>query len=236
MNSNKFYSAIFDRHVQENGVKVTQGAVRVPALIRMCAWTSGFFTFKPKIAAQRTLFWTLWSIRAACVLYRRASNYESFASSADFTPEALRQRVEAQHRGVIEDLRSGALAGEIAASQPEKAQEKAVAASGIQVQLLNPDSWLTAGTVSLDLAILRRADKQPKGGVQVEAMIEGALQAARHAGTSDDHGRVQIQFPMPPLGKGDLALVIHAKTDTAKDEIRFAMRSRPKSPPADSAR
>jgi hypothetical protein len=168
------------------------------------------------------------------VLYRRASNYESFASSAEFTPEALRQRVEAQHRGVIEDLRSGALAGEIAASQ-EKAQEKAAAVSGIQVQLLNPDSWLTAGTVSLDLAILRRADKQPKGGVQVEAMIEGALQAARHAGTSDDQGRVQIQFPMPQLGAGDLALVIHAKTDTAKDEIRFAMRSRPKSPPADSA-
>ena len=37
---------------------------------------------------------------------------------------------------------------------------------------------------------------------------------------------------MPPLGKGDLALVIHAKTDTAKDEIRFSMRSRAKSPPA----
>lgn len=168
------------------------------------------------------------------VLYRRSTNYEPFVSSAEFTPESLRQRVEAQHRGVIEELRSGALAGEIAASQ-EKAQEKATAASGIQVQLLNPDSWLTAGTVSLDVAILRRADKQPKGGVQVEAMIEGALQAARHAGTSDDQGRVQIQFPLPQLGKGDLALVIHAKTDTAKDEIRFAMRSRPKSPSADSA-
>jgi hypothetical protein len=179
------------------------------------------------------------------VLCRRASNYEAFAASAEFTPEALRQKVEAQHREVIEGLRSGALVAEIVAAREkaqEKAQEKAkqvaqdqTTANAIQIQLLNPDSWLTAGTVSLDVAILSRANQQPKVGVQVEAMIEGALQAARHAGTSDDQGRVQIQFPMPQLGAGDLALVIHAKTDTAKDEIRFAMRSRPKSPPADSA-
>lgn len=179
------------------------------------------------------------------VLCRRSSNYETFAASAEFTPEALRHRVEVQHRQVIEDLRSGALAAEVAVAR-EKAQEKArqkaqqiandeAAASAIQIQLLNPDSWLTAGTVSLDLAILTRADQQPKGGVQVEAMIEGALQEARHAGTSDDQGHVQIQFPFPPLGKGDLALVIYAKTDSAKDEIRFAMRSRSKSPHADQS-
>jgi hypothetical protein len=179
------------------------------------------------------------------VLCRRSSNYESFAASPEFSPETLRQRVEMQHREVIEGLRLGTLTAEIAAAR-EKAQEKAhqaaqqkandqAVANAIQIQLLNRDSWLTAGTVSLDLAILRRADQQPKGGVQVEALIEGALQPTRHPGTSDDQGRVQIQFPMPPLGKGDLALVIHAKTDLAKDEIRFAMRSRAKSPQADPA-
>lgn len=177
------------------------------------------------------------------VLCRRSSNYESFAASAEFNPETLRHRVEAQHRQVIEDLRSGALAAEVATARQkaqEKAQEKTLqqakeqaAASAIQIKLLNSDSWLTAGTVSLDLTILSRADQQPKGGVQVEAMIEGALQEARHAGISDDQGRVQIQFPFPPLGKGDLALVIYAKKHSAKDEIRFAMRSRSKSPHAD---
>jgi hypothetical protein len=43
---------------------------------------------------------------------------------------------------------------------------------------------------------------------------------------------VRILFPLPPLGKGDLALVIQAKTDAGKDEIRFTMRSRAKMPPA----
>jgi hypothetical protein len=188
--------------------------------------------------------------RNGMVLYRRSSNYESLAASPDFTPEALRQSVDAHHRAVIEELRSGALAGEIATAQ-EKAQEKAqkkaqdqvsekttgktIGASEIQVQLLNAESWLTGGTVSLDIAIRRRANQHPKGGVKVEATIEGVVPEARHTGVSDDQGRVQIQFPLPLLGKGDLALVIRASTDAAKDEIRFAMRARPKSEPADAA-
>jgi hypothetical protein len=164
------------------------------------------------------------------VLHRRALNYGPFMDSPEFNAEFLRQRVEEHHRSVIEDLRSGMLEAEIAATN-----ERARKADGIQVQLLNPDSWLTAGSVSLDLEISRRADGQPESGAQVEALIEGALDETRHAGTSDEQGRVQIRFPMPQLGRGNLALVIQAKTDRGKDEIRFAMRSRPKSPPADAA-
>jgi hypothetical protein len=169
------------------------------------------------------------------VLYRRASNYAEFAASADFTPEKLRQKVEAHHRAAVEDLRSGALAGEISAALHAQlqAREKASAAKGIQVQLLNPTAWLKAGAISLDISAFRRADKRPIAGVYVEASIEGALETSQHSGISDDHGLVRIEFPLPALGKGDLALVIHAKTDTAKDEIRFSMRSRPKSPATD---
>lgn len=157
------------------------------------------------------------------ILHRRSSSYGHFASSAEFTAEGLRDRVEEQHRQVIEDLRGGPLAEQIAASL-----EAASRTSGIQVQLLNPTSWLAGGNVQLDVEIVRRADKQPLAGAQVEAAIEGAAEATRHAGTSDDQGRVRIGFPLPPLGKGDLALVIHAKADAGKDEIRFAMRSRSK--------
>ena len=165
------------------------------------------------------------------VFHRQASDYQQFKDSGEFSDELLRQRVQEQHRTVIEDLRGGRLDAEIAA-----AVEKASAASGIQLQLLNPNSWLTAGHVSLDVEILRRADRQPQAGVEVNAAIEGALQDGRCAGTTDDQGRVRIQFPMPPLGKGDLALVIHAQTKGGKDEIRFAMRSRAKTaaPPPNS--
>jgi hypothetical protein len=62
----------------------------------------------------------------------------------------------------------------------------------------------------------------------VDATIEGALRDGTHSAQSDDQGRAKIQFPLPPLGKGDLALVIQAKADTAQDEIRFSMRTRNK--------
>ncbi len=161
------------------------------------------------------------------ILHRRSSSYEHLISSAEFTVAALRERVEEQHRQIIDDLRSGALEEQMAAALAAEART-----GGIRVQLLNPTSWLTGGTVQLDVEIVRRADQQPLAGAQVEAAIEGAAEAARHAGTSDDQGRVRIGFPLPPLGKGDLALVIHAQADGGRDEIRFAMRSKqsPQSP------
>jgi hypothetical protein len=157
------------------------------------------------------------------ILHRRSSSYEHFAGSAEFSAEGLRERVEEQHRQVIDDLRQGLLTEEISAALAGAAKT-----GGIQVQLLNPTSWLEGGNVRLEVEILRRADKQPLAGAQVEAAIEGAGQATRHAGTSDDQGRVKIGFPLPPLGKGDLALVIHAQSEAGKDEIRFAMRTRAK--------
>jgi hypothetical protein len=161
------------------------------------------------------------------VVHRQASNYEDFTKAANFSEESLAHRVGAQHRAVIEELRSGALDSEIAA-----AHEQAISAAGIQVQLLNPKSWLAGGTVSLDVEVSRRADQKPAPGAKVEAVIEGALQESRHSGTADNNGRTHIEFPLPPLGKGDLSLLIQAASDIGKSEIRFTMRSKAKTSPA----
>jgi hypothetical protein len=165
------------------------------------------------------------------VLLRRSSSYQEFAVSAEFTPEEVRQRVESQHRAVIQELRSGTLG----APAPPDVQKPRQASSGILVQLLNPQSWLSGGKVSLDLEILRRADRQPWPGAIIEAGIEGSASQDRHASTSDDQGRARIQFPLPPLGKGDLTLVILASADGDRDEVRFPMRSRGKSKPNGTA-
>jgi hypothetical protein len=164
------------------------------------------------------------------VVHRRSSGYEEWVVSPDFTPEKLQHRVAEQHRAVIEALRSGALEAEIA-----RASEQDADASGIEAELVNQGSWLSGGQISLEIEIRRRSDRKPVSGAQVEATIEGALQESRHAGTSDEHGRARIQFPLPPLGKGDLALVIHARAEHGVAEIHFTMRSRAKSPPAPSA-
>jgi hypothetical protein len=159
------------------------------------------------------------------ILHRRAFNYTELSRFDSFTEEDLRFRVEEQHRAVIEDIRSGALDSEIASAS---AASQANRPGGIQLQLLNPGSWLSAGKVSLEVEVSRRADRQPQVGANVEALIEGSLDGALHSALADEQGRVRIQFPLPPLGKGDLALVICAKVDSWKDEIRFVMRSRAK--------
>jgi hypothetical protein len=158
------------------------------------------------------------------VLHRRTSDYKHFADSSEFALEGLRERVEEQHRAVIEDLRSGTIGdGALPAEGPSK--------PGIQLQLLNPDSWLTARSISLNLEILRRLDQKPETSGRVEAFVEGSLDESRHAGSTDDQGRVQIRFPMPKLGTGGLALVIRAEAQIGKDEIRFVIRSAQKPMP-----
>jgi hypothetical protein len=157
------------------------------------------------------------------VLLRRSSNYQHFAISDEFNAEGLRDRVEEQHRSVIDDLRSGALDADLAA-----AATQGPGGGGIQVQLLNPSSWLTGGHIFLDVELVRRADKRPQPGIQVEAFIEGAIEEGLHSEMTDETGRARLQFSLPPLGKGDLTLVIRAATPSGKDELRFAMRSRAK--------
>lgn len=160
------------------------------------------------------------------VLHRRSFDYAQCAATPDSPVETLAGRVEEQHRGVIEDLRSGALDAELAA-----AGAQSNGAGGIQVQLLNPTSWLAGGTVLLDVEVARRSDRRPVAGAKVEAVIEGALSPTRHPGTVDGQGRARIEFPLPPLGKGNLTLLIQAMTDIGRDEIRFTMRSRAKTEP-----
>jgi len=164
------------------------------------------------------------------VLYRRSTDYAHFAQSSEFDSEDLRERVEEQHRCVIEDLRDGLLDAEIAAATAETAAQEAARAAGIELQLLNPRSWLCSGTVSLDLIIRRRGDRQPEEGAHVEAFIEGASGDVPHIAAADGRGRATIEFPLPALGKGDLTLIIQARAGASRDEIRFAMRTKSKAP------
>jgi hypothetical protein len=165
------------------------------------------------------------------VVHRRSTRYDPPTPSVESSDEALHKRVEEQHRALIEDLRAGKLAAEIGATSGQVTHPGA-----IEVQLLNPKSWLSGGKVLLEIEVVRRSDSQPQPAAQVEASIEGALRDGHAASTTDDNGRVRMEFPLPPLGKGDLTLVIRAHKDTDKDELRFSMRSRQTPLPAGESR
>jgi hypothetical protein len=180
------------------------------------------------------------------VLHHRSSGYRDFVQSDEFNTETLRARVERQHREVMEAVESGALDAEI-----EAAVERADAAGGIRMQLLNAGSWLSAGNVTLELEVVRASDRKPVPDAQVDAVFEGMSDGAgdggprsaganeadiEHTTKTDERGRASIRFPLPKGASGASALVIRAKTDSGADEIRFALRSRPKTPPVGSAK
>ncbi len=160
------------------------------------------------------------------VLHRRSCNYEDLVVSPDFSEEALRERVEEQHRAVIEDLRAGLIALDLRARPPASG----LPASGIQVRLLNPTTWLAAGTVTLDIEVLSPADHRPLAGADLVVALEGTHGPIRFTGKSDRQGRARLVFPMPRVGPGGTELVIQAAVEGEEDEVRYTLRSSVKPP------
>jgi len=153
------------------------------------------------------------------VMHRRSQSYQDMAALPKFDEETLRPRVEEQHRAVIEGLRAGSIP--IDAGSPSPGGRNPAA---ISVQLLNPTSWAAAGTATLEIEVLSRADRHPLPGAEIEVKLEGTQGPIRFVGKSDEKGRAQLSFPLPRLGPGGAELVIHAAAKAGEDEIRYALR------------
>ena len=158
------------------------------------------------------------------ILHRRNSSYSDLASAAGYSEDALGERVESQHRSVIEELRSGAI------SIPPASARTGRSGQGIQVQLRNANSWLANGQATLDVQVLKRADRSPVSDVNVEAYLSGVKGEARFNGKTAADGVVQIRFAIPSISSGGGELVIRADAGASEavDEIRFALRAKSK--------
>jgi hypothetical protein len=153
------------------------------------------------------------------VVYRHSTSYEDLAAAGLTDQAILRARVEKQHRDILDALREGVLSLEKPA--PPKDGE-------IAVKLLNARSWLDAGRVWLDIAVLSKDAGHPVADVEVEAFIEdGAAAPESHFGRTDAEGRASLQFPFPALAEPSLAaLVIRARAAEASGELRYQLKSK----------
>jgi len=160
------------------------------------------------------------------IFHRSTSNYSDLATAPGFSEGALRERVENQHRAVIDAIRDGAIAIPAAASGRVEAS-----GDGIQVRLRNATSWLAAGQATLDVQVLRRDDGKPIANANIEANFTGLNEEARFSTTTGKDGLAQLRFAMPPLGPDGSELVIRAGSESGNDEVRYALRSKAKSAP-----
>ena len=153
------------------------------------------------------------------VLYRTSKSYEDLLAGGISGETKLRDRVEQQHAEIVSALRSGSLS----------LQEKS--AGAIQLQLCNPQSWLSAGQVSLDVQVSARANGRAVSDVEVEAFVEGAVDpAAKFSARTDAEGKASVSFPLPAIGDASAALVIEARTGSSRDQLRYNLKSKPQAP------
>jgi len=163
------------------------------------------------------------------IFHRRTSNYSDLVAAPGISEEALRERVEAQHRAVIDAVRDGVIAVPANAGGGVRAS-----GDGIQVRLRNANSWLAAGKATLDVQVLRRGGSEPVANANVEANITGLKEEARFSATTGDDGVAELRFAMPPLGANGSELVIRAQSEAGNDEVRYALRSKAKPAPPEA--
>jgi len=169
------------------------------------------------------------------VVHRRTNSYYDLIPLTPQHETVLRQRVETQHRGIVEEIRSGALQ---LAPPPDPVTPVKVRAPihderqawELQLDLLNPRNWLTANRAHLELAVHIKGMAAAVSGARVTARIEGAAAPTEFSATTGPDGNATLDFIMPRLAKPDAALVIHATQGAASAQLRYQLRARPKAP------
>lgn len=156
------------------------------------------------------------------VLAKRDTSYQDFLASPDFSESELHAMLEQQHKRVIEEVRSGALA-ELAQLQAKPDP------SGISVQLMNPATFLKGTTATLELLVKKRDGEEPIAGATVRVWLHtGTPQPHEFRGETSAEGKAELQFHMPRLGPGGAQIQIQASAGDGQDEIKYTLRPRPK--------
>jgi hypothetical protein len=187
---------------------------------------------------------------AGRVMHRRTNNYHDLIPLNPDRQEALRLRLNEQHRATIEEIRSGVLylATQPVASRPQAQATAATStpvannapasnfASPLKLELRNARTWLMGKQAKLEVSVVNHSG-QPQQGAKVTAHIEGAATPEEFSSETNSEGQTEISFPMPRLSTGDAALVIEAWQQaqggvmnrvTNHGKLRFSLRSKPK--------
>ena len=180
------------------------------------------------------------------VLHRRTNNYHDLLPLTEDTQQALKLRVDEQHRTVLEAIRSGELP--LAIPQPTSASANAAPGHSHQagansekpavavvqppklvLELLNARSWLAGKQATLNVAVKEEGGASISGA-SVIAEIEGSAGHPPFSSQTGDDGRATILFEMPKLTGAEPALVIRAEANKVTALLRFSLRAKPRVP------
>ena len=163
------------------------------------------------------------------VLHRRTSKYADLLPLDELKTAVLKDKIEQQHRGVIEEIRSGALrlvlpAPAVAVQAQHAGGEQAAT---LKVELLNAKSWLSGKQATLQL-VVRDAGGETANAAAVRVQVEGSATPAAFSAITGADGAATLHFEMPKLVAAEAALAIEASRNGAKGHLRFQLRAKPK--------
>lgn len=180
------------------------------------------------------------------VLHRRTNNYHDLLPMNEENQQALKSRVDEQHRTVLEAIRSGEL--QLAIPQPistpasaasgnshqagansEKPPAAVLQAPKLVLELLNARSWLAGKQATLHVVVKEEGGANIAGAT-VTAEIEGSAGHPPFSSHTGEGGQAIIAFEMPKLTGTEPALVIRAEVNKATAHLRFSLRAKPRVP------
>jgi hypothetical protein len=176
------------------------------------------------------------------VLHRRTNNYFDLLPLDAVREQALKLRVDEQHRAIVEQIQSGALSVALPPEEKPASPAKTPAApapasaatspsSALKLELINPRTWLTGKRALLQIVVRDQAGKVADGAI-VTAKVDGAATPAEFSTVTGGFGNAQFEFEMPALANADPALVVEAFKGSARGQLRFQLKMKPRVPSA----
>ena len=156
------------------------------------------------------------------VLHRRTNNYFDLLPLNADREGALKERLDKQHRSVLEEIRTGVLQ-----LKPPPAPA-APGPSALALELVNATSWLAGKRATLQIVVRHKENGNGVTGAQVAAKIDGAAKPEEFKTKTGKDGQARLQFDMPRLAGAESALVIEARDGDAKAHLRFQLRAKPR--------
>ncbi len=159
------------------------------------------------------------------VVHRRKGNYSDLLPLEAGKESILKQRMDEQHAGIEEELRSGVLKfAELAAGL-----HPPVSVPELKVELLNGASWVKGKQASLQLRVTEPAGG-PSANANIIVRMDGGTTPVHVSATSAADGTAAVGFEMPALAGSEATLIVEACSAAAKGQLRFQLRARPKVP------
>jgi hypothetical protein len=175
------------------------------------------------------------------VLHRRTNNYFDLLPLDEDRQQALKLRLDEQHRAVLEEIKNNTLqlaipqvnpapvfavkpsaaAAEVSAPVPVAVPRK------LNLELTNAKSWLAGKRATLQISV-REENGDPVHGARVTVEVDGSADPMTYSAETELYGHAQIEFDMPRITGTEAAVVLNAKEGLGSGHLRFALRARPR--------